>query len=581
MLSRTFVLLGLQLGVYATQQTALAAATPSTWPSQQDWDNLGQQVQGRLFPGAPLAEPCFSQGFDSSACSNVRVNYGDEVYRAHQPGGYIQTQWETCQTTGEQCLLNYQNPNDTSPTVPPNTCRIGSIAQYYIDVQTPDDVAAAFEFSRRTNVPLVIKNTGHDYIGRSSAPGSLALWTHNLKDISYDPEFVPEGCSTASPGVTMGAGVQWNDAYAFADQHNITLVGGSDRSVGAVGGWLQGGGHGALSNTMGLGVDRVLQYKVVTPDGTLRIANSCQNQDLFFALRGGGGGTFGVVLEATVLASPPVTLQTLILTFRAPPGDRSLTQRLWTVLTDNQLRWADEGWGGFSTSQIAILVNPVMGQTEARESLQPMIELGEQFKAEGVENVQLIVTEFPSWAAFFTAFTADHVAAVGQSLALASRLIPKSSFSTPSSRFSLVSSLLATQSTTPSLIILITAPTSYQPLPGPEGRTSVTEAWRDAVYHITVVSPWNWNATAEEKVGAYRRVGEAIDHLREITPDAAYVNEADVYEPNWQESFWGSNYDELLEIKQKYDPDHLLDCWHCVGWQPTSSRFSCYVDVSS
>lgn len=46
-----------------------------------------------------------------------------------------------------------------------------------------------------------------------------------------------------------------------------------------------------------------LQYKVVTPDGVLRTANACQNEDLFFALRGGGGGTFGVVLEASMLVS--------------------------------------------------------------------------------------------------------------------------------------------------------------------------------------------------------------------------------------------------------------------------------------
>ncbi|EEB88350.1 hypothetical protein MPER_13859, partial [Moniliophthora perniciosa FA553] len=82
-------------------------------------------------------------------------------------------------------------------------------------------------------------------------------------------------------------GVQWHEAYGFAEAHNITLVGGSDRSVGAAGGWLLGGGHGMLSNTMGLGADRALQFKVVTPDGKYLTANACQNQDLFFALRGG------------------------------------------------------------------------------------------------------------------------------------------------------------------------------------------------------------------------------------------------------------------------------------------------------
>lgn len=71
----------------------------------------------------------------------------------------------------------------------------------------------------------------------------------------------------------------------------------------------KGGGHSVLSPVYGLGVDRVLQYKIVTPDGQLRTANECQNSDLFWALRGGGGGTFGVVLEATHKAEKQLTIQ--------------------------------------------------------------------------------------------------------------------------------------------------------------------------------------------------------------------------------------------------------------------------------
>ncbi|KZP21452.1 hypothetical protein FIBSPDRAFT_953707 [Athelia psychrophila] len=70
---------------------------------------------------------------------------------------------------------------------------------------------------------------------------------------------------------------------------------------------------------------------------------------------------------------------------------------------------------------------------------------------------------------------------------------------------------------------------------------------------------------------------KSIDHLRAITPDAAYQNEADVYEPNHEVSFWGDHYARLLEIKRKYDPEQLLDCWHCVGFNANSSRFACYL----
>lgn len=77
------------------------------------------------------------------------------------------------------------------------------------------------------------------------------------------------------------------------------MVGGSCPTVGAAGGYLAGGGYSALTPKYGLGVDNAMQIKAVLPDGRFVTANRCQNSDIFFALRGGGGGTFGVVTETT------------------------------------------------------------------------------------------------------------------------------------------------------------------------------------------------------------------------------------------------------------------------------------------
>ncbi|KAF8172523.1 FAD-binding domain-containing protein [Mycena galopus ATCC 62051] len=531
-------------------------------------NDLFTSVGGRLFAGVPLAYPCFSDGSgDRTDCVNVQVTL---AYRTDSFGAFINTQWETCQTTGAQCLLESSN-SDASPTVPPGTCKQGSVPGFFIDVLNAGDVAAAFNFSENTGMPLVIKNTGHDYKGRSSAPNSIALWMHHLKNMSYDPVFVPEGCSLAQPAATFEAGVQWAEAYEFADANNITVVGGSDRSVGAVGGWLQGGGQGVLSNTMGLGVDRVLQFRVVTPDGVSRVANACQNQDLFFALRGGGGGTFGVVLDATVLASPSVTLQAVIISWTS--ANRTLTEQLWKILVDNGLEWAADGWGGFSMSDIAVLVNPILDPAQAATSMAPLISFGQRLQQDGVPGAQTLVTTFPSFFAFFNAFTMEHVASVGASIALASRLVPRTGFETPENRAALVKALQATNDAGPGMIISLIPPVSF-PF---HGGTSVTDAWRSSIYHVTTISPWAWNATLAEKRTAYQSASTAIDNLRRITPDAAYSNEADVYEPNHEVSFWGSHYPELLRIKRKYDPQQLLDCWDCVGWNPESPRFSCYL----
>ncbi|KAF8179553.1 FAD-binding domain-containing protein [Mycena galopus ATCC 62051] len=521
-------------------------------------DDLFTSVGGRLFAGVPVAYPCFSDGpGDRTDCVNIRVTLSPPAISHRQLWAFINTQWETCQATGAQCLLE-SSASDASPTVPPTHVNRGAYQAFSsIDVRNAEDVAAAFNFSENTGMPLVIKNTGHDYKGRSSAANSIALW------MTYDPAFVPEGCSLARPAATLEAGVQWAEAYEFADANNITVVGGSDRSVGA------GGGHGVLSNTMGLGVDRVLQFRVVTPDGVLRVANACQNQDLFFALR--GGGTFGVVLDATVLASPPVTLQAVIISWTSE--NRTLPEQLWNILVNNGLEWAADGWGGFSMSNTAILVNRLLDPTQAAISMAPLISFGQRLQQDEVPGAQTLVKTFPSFLAFFNAFTVEHVASVGTSLALASRLIPKTNFETPENRARLVDALQATNDVGPGMIILLVPPVSYVY----QGGTSVTGAWRSSIYHVTAVSSWAWNATVAEKRMAYQSASTAIENLRRITPDAAYLNEADVYEPNHEVSFWGSHYPELLRIKQKYDPRRLLDCWDCVGSNPESSRFSCYL----
>jgi hypothetical protein len=110
----------------------------------------------------------------------------------------------------------------------------------------------------------------------------------------------------------------------------------------------------------------------------------------------------------------------------------------------------------------------------------------------------------------------------------------------------------------------MTTPFSYQVPNNEQGNTSVTPAWRGAVWHAVASVSWGYDAGPDAAKQAYVKVNSAMNPLRALTPNSgAYQNEADVYEPNTSQSFWGSNYPALYNIKQKYDPDGLLDCWHC------------------
>jgi FAD/FMN-containing dehydrogenase len=99
--------------------------------------------------------------------------------------------------------------------------------------------------------------------------------------------------------VTFGPGMSYAELKTEMGHSRLWTVGAGHEEVSVAGGWSQAGGHGALSSHFGLGCDNVLEFKVVTPDGDVKVANAVTNTDLFWALRGGGASTFGVVVEAT------------------------------------------------------------------------------------------------------------------------------------------------------------------------------------------------------------------------------------------------------------------------------------------
>jgi FAD/FMN-containing dehydrogenase len=142
---------------------------------------------------------------------------------------------------------------------------------------------------RKHNVRVVVKSTGHDYQGRSIAPGALTIWIYHLQGLQTHTSFQPKGCDFIIEGsaVTAAGGTQMITLYEELDKINQTIVGGGAKTVG-IGGYITGGGHSILAPRYGLGTDQVLEMEVVTPLGEIITANECQNQDLFWAMRGVG-----------------------------------------------------------------------------------------------------------------------------------------------------------------------------------------------------------------------------------------------------------------------------------------------------
>jgi FAD/FMN-containing dehydrogenase len=138
-------------------------------------------------------------------------------------------------------------------------CTLGNYVSYSVKATEAKDVTAALAFAKAENIRLLVRNTGHDFLGRSTGAGALAVWTQGLKSITFG-EWSDKYYT--GPSVTVGAGVMGNELVEAAHKQNMTVVSGECATVGLAGGFTQGGGHSALSTAFGLGADQTLSFQV-------------------------------------------------------------------------------------------------------------------------------------------------------------------------------------------------------------------------------------------------------------------------------------------------------------------------------
>ncbi|TPX15357.1 uncharacterized protein E0L32_004634 [Thyridium curvatum] len=553
---------------------AFAAAVDSGSAARScAWEKLNGTVGGRLHALEPLALPCFSVyknnpvAPDAAACAAVQAGYTKPGFRTDIAGAFMNNQVEECASNPvDQCLLDNKTPTDPLAFADGASCNQGNLPDYYVEVATPADVQAALAFSEKTGTRLSIKNTGHDYLARSSGKGTLMLWTRKLQGLSYDAAFVPEGCSGEKPvqAITTGAGVNFDQAYAFADEHNVTLLGGYSSTVGASGGWVMGGGHSVLSTVYGLGIDRVVQFKIVTPDGQLRTVNSCSDPDLFWALRGGGGGTFGVVLESTHKVEPAIPFVAASVSFTS---NKTTIIPFLDIIVNNTQKWAQEGWGGHVSGSSLINITPLLSLDEAKESLASLAAYAES------QGGAATFTEYDSWYPFYQKYVRANEVAVGNTHLAGSQLVSNGAFGTAEGRAQILSFLTNIVNAGTSPYIPVVGPVLYD---APANSTSATPAWRTAVWELGVGSSWAWNSSLAQRQAAATALKAVGATMSAFTGGSAYMNEASMFTDNWQQAWWGDNYDALLSIKNKYDPKKLLNCYKCVGWTAEDTAQSCY-----
>jgi FAD/FMN-containing dehydrogenase len=246
------------------------------WPSAQSWDRLSREVGGRLIQvQSPLA--ACQNAPNSASCSEVFKQLKNPYYIGDSPGLTQTSGWVDAWTSAPSA--------------------------YAVAATKTEDVVAAINFARDNNLRLVVKGGGHSYQGTSSSADSLLVWTRAMNRIILHDAFVAQGCAgkqPPQPAVTVGAGAIWMQAYdAVTTKAGRYVQGGGCTTVG-VAGLVQSGGFGSFSKNYGTAAAGLLEAEIVTADGVVRIANACENPDLFWGIKGGGGGCLGVVTRLTL-----------------------------------------------------------------------------------------------------------------------------------------------------------------------------------------------------------------------------------------------------------------------------------------
>lgn len=294
------------IGKHDTGEACRCFPGDACWPSLHEWSRLNDTLGGKLIQTVPIGSVCHDSTFgayDGPKCEALR-------------SAWLNTSTHD-RTSSSPMMPFFANMSCDPFTRRDDRCVLGTHVQFAVDATTVRDYQETLLFARQRNIRLVIRNTGHDYLGKSTGAGGLALWTHNNKAIEvvdYDSE------RYRGKALRVGAGVQSGEAQRAAHDAGLIVVGGNCPSVGLAGGFTQGAGLSPISSRLGLSADNVLEWEVVTAAGEHLVATPDHHRDLYWALSGGGGGTFAAVLAMTVKAYLDVPVAAANLTFSHGEG---------------------------------------------------------------------------------------------------------------------------------------------------------------------------------------------------------------------------------------------------------------------
>ncbi|KAK1995412.1 FAD binding domain-containing protein [Colletotrichum falcatum] len=530
----------------------------SCWPATAQWDALNTTVGGNLIATVPLGSPCHDPTYDAAACAS------------------LQSQWQYSEihmNSSSSIMAPFFANQSCDPFQPESRpCTLGNYVVYSVDAKTPEHVQATIAFAKEHNIRFVVRNTGHDYLGRSTGAGALAVWTHHM-----DSAEIVNWNTTVYQGkaLKVGAGVQGFRAMEVAHNAGLAVVTGECPTVGLAGGYTQGGGHSALSTSFGLSADNVLEWEVVTADGALITASKTKNCDLFWALSGGGPGNWGVVTSLTVKAHPDAKFGGASLVMMAADNDGDAFFKAIDAFHEELAGMVDAGtmvvyYFGASFFQIAPINAYNKTADEVKAILAPFTGRLNDLGMKYTVNYSEFESYYNHYDKYFGPLPIGNIqVGIAQ---YGGRLIPRDNITSIGS-FS--------RSVAEKGVTFIGVGTDVGKF-GDEKSNSVTPAWRNTLVHATLTTVWSFTAPWDEMLANQDLMTNVVmKEIEALTPTGgAYMNEADFQQPNFQEAFFGSKYQSLLSLKKQWDPEGFFYVRNAVGseqWSVADNGRMCRV----
>ena len=550
-----------------------------SWPSAASWEQLNREVGDHLIRVRSPLVLC-ADAADSASCQEILKNLKNPYFIGDQPG--------LTQTSG------WVDAWMSAPSA------------YAVVARGTADVVAAVNFARANNLRLVVKGGGHSYQGTSNAPDSLLIWTRAMNNIVVYDSFVGQGCTGAEapqPAVTVEAGAMWVHAYdAVTTKYGRYVQGGGCTTVG-VAGLIQSGGFGSFSKNYGMAASALLEAEIVTADGAVRIANACTNPELFWGIKGGGGGSLGVVTRLTLRTYElPAWFGIAFLTIKAASDAafRRLVGRFIGFYSDRLFnpRWGESVTFRPANTLAVTMVSQGLDQRQAGDVWRPFLDWiagsPQDFTLERTPTIAglparhlwdadyirahaagLIMTDQRPGAPAGNVWWAGDAGQVGwflhgyQSLWLPAAFLEKDqqgpfadALFAASRRWAVALHFNKGLAGAPADVVAAAKDTATNP--------AVLTAFALAIVAAGSAPAYPGIPGREPDLTAARRDADAIDmamgELRKLVPDgSSYVSETNFFESDWQRSFWGANYPRLRAVKTTYDPDGLFFVHHGVG----------------